>query len=74
MKECVGYISRLNRIQPLKAARDGTRGDKAMELESSMTSPYHSQKWERHKWLDVRDKSYSHRSQYYSVEKLPPEG
>jgi len=47
---------------------------KAMELESSMTGPYHSQKWERHKWLDVKDKSYSHWSWYYSVEMLPPEG
>jgi hypothetical protein len=29
-----------------------------MELESSMIGTYHSQKWERHKWLDVKDKSY----------------
>ena len=78
MKACVGYIARLNRIQPLKAARDDTREHmacgKPMELESSMTTPYHKHKWEKHKQMDVKDKSYSYWSWYYSVEVLPPEG
>lgn len=47
-----------------QAARDGSRGDmacaKPMELESSMTSTYQGQKWQMHKWMDVRDKSYSY--------------
>lgn len=64
MKECVGYAAKLNRIQPLKASIYGTRGDlacaKPTELESSTTVPYQGQKWEMHKWMDVRDKSYSY--------------
>lgn len=58
MKECVGYIARLNRIWPLQAAGDGTREDmacaKPMVLKSSMTGPYQGQKWEMRKWRDVR--------------------
>jgi hypothetical protein len=78
MKECVGHIARLNGIWPLQADRDGTRGDmacaKPMVLESSMTGPYQGQKWEMHKWIDVRDKSYSYWSWYYSTEVLSLEG
>jgi hypothetical protein len=47
---------------------------KPMELQSSMTGPYQSQKLETHKWMDVTDKPYSYWSWYYSVEVLLPEG